>query len=158
MPQIIPNLWFDTQGEEAAEFYCSVFPNSKITNVSYYPEGGPGPVGTVMTVDFVLDGQPYTVINGGPQFTFSEAVSFSVDCADQDEVDYYWATLSEGGAEGPCGWLKDRYGLSWQVAPQRLIELLNDSDKGRAQRAMQAMLGMKKIDIAAMEAAAADQS
>ena len=158
MPQIIPNLWFDTQGEEAAEFYCSVFPNSKITNVSYYPEGGPGPVGTVMTVDFVLDGQPYTIINGGPQFTFNEAVSFCVDCADQDEVDYYWATLSEGGVEGPCGWLKDRYGLSWQVAPQRLNELLNDSDTGRAQRAMQAMLGMKKIDIAAIEAAAADQS
>ena len=157
MPQIIPNLWFDTQGEEAAEFYCSIFPNSKITNVTDYPEGGPGPVGSVMTVDFVLDGQPYTIINGGPQFTFNEAVSFCVDCADQDEVDYYWATLSEGGEEGPCGWLKDRYGLSWQVAPQRLNELLNDSDKGRAQRAMQAMLGMKKIDVAAIEAAAADQ-
>ncbi len=154
MPNIIPNLWFDTEGEQAAEFYCSIFPNSKITDVTYYPEGGPGPVGTVMTVDFVLDGHEYTIINGGPQFTFDEAVSFLVDCADQEEVDYYWTKLSDGGEQGPCGWLKDRYGLSWQVCPQALNELVRDPDKGRASRAMQAMLGMSKIDVAAIRAAA----
>ena len=156
MPRITPNLWFDTQGEEAAEFYVSVFPNSKVTKVLYYGEAGPRPAGTVLTVDFVLDGQEYTAINGGPDFTFDEAVSFLVDCADQEEVDYYWAKLCEGGEEGPCGWLKDRYGLSWQVCPTVLVELLDDPDTGRAQRAMQAMLGMKKIDIAALEAAAND--
>ena len=113
MPRITPNLWFDTQGEEAAEFYCSVFPNSKITNVTHYGEAGPRPAGTVLTVDFVLDGQQYTAINGGPEFTFDEAISLLINCADQDEVDYYWSKLSEGGEEGPCGWLKDKYGLSW---------------------------------------------
>ncbi len=154
MPRITPNLWFDTEGEEAAEFYVSVFPNSEIRNVFYYGEAGPRPAGTVLTVDFVLDGQEYTAINGGPQFTFDEAISLLINCADQDEVDYYWTKLSEGGEEGPCGWLKDRYGLSWQVFPAALGELLSDPDEGRAQRAMKAMLGMKKIDVAAIRAAA----
>ncbi|MGI9119718.1 MAG: VOC family protein [Acidimicrobiales bacterium] len=157
MPRITPNLWFDTQGQEAAEFYVSVFPNSQITNVTYYGEAGPRPAGTVLTVDFVLDGQELTAINGGPEFTFDEAISLLINCADQEEVDYYWAKLSEGGEEGQCGWLKDRYGLSWQVCPVGLVEALNDPDQGRAQRAMQAMLSMRKIDVAAL-AAAADQA
>jgi predicted 3-demethylubiquinone-9 3-methyltransferase (glyoxalase superfamily) len=154
MPRIIPNLWFDTEGKEAAELYVSVFPNSKIKNVTYYGEAGPRPAGTVLTVDFVLDGQPFTALNGGPQFTFDEAVSFMIECADQDEVDYYWDRLLEGGEEGQCGWLKDKYGLSWQVVPAVLEKLLTDPDKGRADRAMKAMLGMKKIDVAALHAAA----
>ena len=154
MPRITPNLWFDTQGEEAAEYYVSIFPNSKITNVTYYGEAGPRPAGTVLTVDFVLDGQEYTAINGGPQFTFDEAISLLINCADQDEVDYYWSKLSEGGEEGPCGWWKDKYGLSWQVVPVGMTEMLNDPDEARGQRAMKAMLGMKKIDLAATHAAA----
>jgi predicted 3-demethylubiquinone-9 3-methyltransferase (glyoxalase superfamily) len=154
MPRITPNLWFDTQGQQAAELYVSVFPNSRITNVSYYGEAGPREAGTVMTVDFELDGQPFTAINGGPEFTFDEAISLLINCADQDEVDHYWTKLAVGGEEGPCGWLKDRYGLSWQVIPAALGELLGDPDPGRAQRAMQAMLGMKKIDVAALHAAA----
>jgi predicted 3-demethylubiquinone-9 3-methyltransferase (glyoxalase superfamily) len=154
MPRITPNLWFDTEGLEAAEFYVSVFPNSEIKNVSYYGEAGPRPAGTVLTVDFVLDGQQYTAINGGPEFTFDEAISLLINCADQDEVDYYWTKLAEGGEEGQCGWLKDRFGLSWQVIPAALEELLSDPDEGRAQRAMKAMLGMKKIDAAAIHAAA----
>jgi predicted 3-demethylubiquinone-9 3-methyltransferase (glyoxalase superfamily) len=154
MPRITPNLWFDTKSKEAAEFYVSVFPNSKITNVTYYGEAGPREAGTVLTVDFVLDGQEFTAIDGGPEFTFDEAISFLINCADQEEVDYYWAKLSEGGEEGPCGWLKDRYGLSWQVIPVGMEELLKDPDEDRSQRAMQAMLGMKKIDVAALYAAA----
>jgi predicted 3-demethylubiquinone-9 3-methyltransferase (glyoxalase superfamily) len=154
MPRITPNLWFDTQGLEAAEFYVSVFPNSKITNVIYYGEAGPGPAGTVLTVDFVLDGQEYTAINGGPEFTFDEAISLLINCADQDEVDYYWDKLTDGGEEVQCGWLTDRYGLSWQVCPVGMLELLNDPDQGRSQRAMKAMLGMKKLDLAALQAAA----
>ena len=154
MPRITPNLWFDTESVEAAEFYVSVFPNSRIKNVLYYGEAGPRPAGMVLTVDFVLDGQDYTAINGGPDFTFNEAISLLVNCADQDEVDYYWTALSEGGEEGPCGWLKDRYGLSWQVCPAGMTELLNDPDQARGQRAMKAMLGMRKIDIAAIRAAA----
>jgi predicted 3-demethylubiquinone-9 3-methyltransferase (glyoxalase superfamily) len=154
MPRITPNLWFDSNGQEAAEFYVSVFPNSKITNVTRYTEAGPGPAGTVVTVDFELDGQPYTVINGGPEFTFNEAISLLINCADQEEVDYYWSKLSEGGSEGPCGWLKDRYGVSWQVCPTELIELINDPDQGRSARAMSAMFQMKKLDIAALRAAA----
>jgi predicted 3-demethylubiquinone-9 3-methyltransferase (glyoxalase superfamily) len=127
MPRITPNLWFDTEGLEAAEFYVSVFPNSKITDVTYYGEAGPGPAGTVLTVDFVLDGQEYTAINGGPQFTFDEAISLLVHCADQDEVDYYWNALTaDGGEESQCGWLKDKFGLSWQIVPARLMELLQD--------------------------------
>jgi predicted 3-demethylubiquinone-9 3-methyltransferase (glyoxalase superfamily) len=154
MPRITPNLWFDTQGEAAAEFYVSVFPNSKITSISHYNEAGPRPAGTVLTVDFVLDGQPFTAINGGPQFTFDEAISLLIDCADQDEVDYYWNSLSDGGEQGQCGWLKDRFGLSWQVVPGGMEEMLGDPDPGRARRAMQAMLGMTKIDVAALRAAA----
>lgn len=154
MPTITPNLWFDTDGKEAAEFYVSVFPNSEITNVTYYGEAGPRPAGTVLTVDFVLDGQEYTALNGGPQFTFDEAISLLIDCADQDEVDDYWAKLSEGGEEVQCGWLKDRYGVSWQVIPVGMGELLTDPDPERAQRAMAAMLGMTKIDLAALHAAA----
>jgi predicted 3-demethylubiquinone-9 3-methyltransferase (glyoxalase superfamily) len=154
MPRITPNLWFDTEGQEAAEFYVSVFPNSEIRHVLFYGEAGPRPAGTVLTVDFVLDGQEYTAINGGPDFTFNEAISLQIECADQDEVDHYWTRLSEGGEEGPCGWLKDRYGVSWQVTPAALVELLKDPDAGRAQRAMNAMLGMRKIDVAALHAAA----
>jgi predicted 3-demethylubiquinone-9 3-methyltransferase (glyoxalase superfamily) len=154
MPRITPNLWFDTEGEDAARFYVSVFPNSEITHVSHYGEAGPRDPGTVLTVDFVLDGQQYTAINGGPEFKFDEAISLLINCADQDEVDYYWTNLSAGGEEGPCGWLKDRYGLSWQVIPAAMGELLGDPDVGRAQRAMKAMLSMKRIDLAAMRAAA----
>jgi predicted 3-demethylubiquinone-9 3-methyltransferase (glyoxalase superfamily) len=154
MPRITPNLWFDTESEKAAEFYVSVFPNSQIRNVSYYGEAGPREAGLVLTVDFVLDGQDFTAINGGPEFKFDEAISFLINCADQDEVDYYWTNLSEGGEEGPCGWLKDRYGVSWQVVPVDMERLLADPDEGRAQRAMKAMLGMNKIDVAALHAAA----
>jgi predicted 3-demethylubiquinone-9 3-methyltransferase (glyoxalase superfamily) len=154
MPKITPNLWFDTESEEAAAFYVSVFPNSKITDVTYYGEAGPRPAGTVLTVEYVLDGQEFTAINGGPEFTFDEAISLLITCADQDEIDYYWSKLSDGGQEGQCGWLKDRYGLSWQVAPAGMAEVLNDPDEARGQRAMKAMLGMKKIDMAALQAAA----
>ena len=155
MPRITPNLWFDTESKEAAEFYISVFPNSEIKQISYYGEAGPRPAGTVLLVDFVLDGQEFTAIDGGPQFPFTEAISLLINCADQDEIDYYWAKLSEGGEEGPCGWLKDRYGVSWQVVPSEAVaELMTDPDTGRAQRAMQAMFGMKKLDVAALYAAA----
>jgi predicted 3-demethylubiquinone-9 3-methyltransferase (glyoxalase superfamily) len=154
MPRITPNLWFDTEALEAAEYYISIFPNSKVTNVSHYTDAGPRPAGTVLTVDFELDGQEYTGINGGPEFIFDEAVSLLINCADQAEVDYYWNKLSEGGQEGQCGWLKDRYGLSWQVVPPGLAELFNDPDKSKADRAMRAMLGMKKLDLAALQAAA----
>ena len=155
MPRITPNLWFDTESKEAAEFYVSIFPNSEITKVTYYGEAGPRPAGTVLLVDFVLDGQEYTAIDGGPQFTLNESISLLINCADQDEVDYYWAKLSEGGEEGQCGWLKDRYGVSWQVVPTAaMAEMLDDPDKERGQRAMQAMFGMKKLDVAALYAAA----
>ena len=155
MPDITPNLWFDTEGKEAAEFYVSVFPNSKVTNVTYYGEAGPREAGTVLTVDFVLDGQAFTAINGGPQFTFDEAISFLINCSDQKEIDYYWDRLREGGGqEGQCGWVKDKFGLSWQVVPIGMDQLLNDPHDGPGQRAMKAMLGMKKIDIAGLEAAA----
>jgi predicted 3-demethylubiquinone-9 3-methyltransferase (glyoxalase superfamily) len=154
MPRITPNLWFDTQSLEAAEFYVSVFPNSKVTNVTHYNAAGPRPAGMVLTVDFLLDGQEYTAINGGPEFTFTEAISLLVNCADQAEVDYYWDKLSEGGEEGPCGWLKDRYGVSWQVTPPGMVEILNDPDTSRGERAMKAMFGMKKLDLAALRAAA----
>src|SRR5437016_6287821 len=124
MPRITPNLWFDTEGLEAAEFYCSVFPNSKVENVSHYTDVGPRPAGMVLTVDFTLDGQNVTAINGGPDFPFTEAVSLLITCKDQDEVDYYWEKLSEGGEEGPCGWLKDKYGLSWQVVPEDIEKMI----------------------------------
>jgi predicted 3-demethylubiquinone-9 3-methyltransferase (glyoxalase superfamily) len=154
MPKIVPNLWFDTEAEEAAEFYISVFKTGRIVNVSRYTEAGPRPAGTVMTVEFELDGQRFVGINGGPEFSFSEAVSFQIDCADQDEVDYYWEKLTEGGEEGPCGWLKDRYGLSWQVVPAGMDEIFSDPDPERARRAMEAMFGMRKLDAAALRAAA----
>ena len=158
MPKITPNLWFDTQGQQAADFYVSVFPNSRIVEVVPYGPGGPGPEGSTMLVLFELDGQRFTAINGGPEFTFDEAVSFEIECADQAEVDYYWAALSEGGQEGPCGWLKDRFGLSWQVVPTVLGELVGDPDPERSRRAMTAMLGMKKLDIAELRRAAERES
>ena len=144
MPKQTPCLWFDGQGEEAAQFYCSVFPNSRITDVARYGKAGPGREGDVMVVAFELDGQPYVALNGGPQFTFDEAISFQIDCASQEEVDHYWYALSKDGEEGPCGWLKDRYGLSWQVVPRRMIELLADPDPDRSARAMAAMLQMRR--------------
>ncbi len=158
MPRMNPCLWFDTQGEEAAAFYTSVFPNSRIVNVARYGEAGPGPAGTVMIVEFELDGQRFTALNGGPQFTFDEAISFQVSCETQDEVDMYWSTLSEGGEEGRCGWLKDKFGLSWQIVPTAATRLLGDPDSEKAQRVMAAILGMKKIDIDALERAAAEAS
>src|SRR4051812_3395819 len=154
MSRIAPCLWFDTQGEEAATFYTSVFPNSSITKVSHYGEAGPREAGMVLTVEFELDGKPFTALNGGPDFTFNESISFQIACADQDEVDYYWNALSDGGKPGPCGWLQDRYGLSWQVVPTLLEELLSDPDRERSQRAMKAMLTMGKLDVAALRAAA----
>jgi len=153
--KITPNLWFDGNAEDAAEFYVSVFKgDSKVVGKTHYPENSPGETGTVMTVDFVLDGQRFTGINGGPQFTFDEAISFAITCADQDEVDTYWEQLSAGGTEGPCGWVKDKFGLSWQVVPEGMEELFADPDRAKADRAMQAMLQMGKLDIAALEAAA----
>ena len=152
--KIIPSLWFDTEAEEAASFYCSVFKNSRILDTTRYPEGSPGPAGEVMTVDFELDGERFVGINGGPQFPFTEAVSFQITCEDQAEVDYFWERLTDGGQEVQCGWLKDRYGLSWQVVPRGMDEVFADADPARAQRAMQAMLGMVKLDIAALRAAA----
>jgi predicted 3-demethylubiquinone-9 3-methyltransferase (glyoxalase superfamily) len=154
MNEITPFLWFDTEGEEAATLYTSIFPNSRIVDVARYGEAGPRDAGTVMVVRFELDGQEFVALNGGPQFTFDEAISFQIDCAAQDEVDRYSEALTDGGEQGPCGWVKDRFGLSWQVVPARLIELLADPDEARAQRAMAAMLEMRKIDIAAVEAAA----
>jgi predicted 3-demethylubiquinone-9 3-methyltransferase (glyoxalase superfamily) len=155
MKSLTPCLWFDTEGEAAAEFYTSVFPNSKIGGISRYGPAGPRPEGMAMTVSFELDGNPFVALNGGPNYTFSEAVSFTVSCASQDEVDHYWNALSDGGEEGPCGWLKDKFGLSWQIVPARLPELLGDPDPERAQRAMADMLTMKKIEISELEAAAA---
>ena len=154
MSEITPCLWFDTEGEEAAKLYTSVFPNSKILDVSYYGSAGPRPEGTVMTVSFELGGQKFLALNGGPQFTFSEAISFQVSCQNQEEVDAFWSKLSEGGEEGPCGWLKDKFGLSWQIVPTVLPELLGDPDHEKAQRVMEAMLQMKKIEIDELERAA----
>ena len=156
MPQKIrTNLWFDTEAVEAAEFYCSVFGDgSRVVNVMHYNQAGPREAGTVMAVEFELAGQRFVGINGGPQFTFSEAISLEIACKDQDEVDYYWEKLTDGGQEGPCGWLKDRYGLSWQVVPEGAEELFADPDPSRAERAMRAMFGMKKLDVAALRAAA----
>ncbi len=154
--KLTPCLWFDTEGEEAATFYTSVFPNSKIVDVARYGSAGPRPEGTVMTVSFELDGQAFLALNGGPEFTFSEAISFQVSCETQDEVDRYWDMLSEGGEQGPCGWLKDRFGLSWQIVPTALSRLLTESDPETSQRVMTAMLEMKKIVIAELEQAAAE--
>jgi predicted 3-demethylubiquinone-9 3-methyltransferase (glyoxalase superfamily) len=155
MQKITPCLWFDTEGEEAARFYTSVFPNSKIVEIARYGSAGPRTEGTVMTVSFELNGQEFVALNGGPDFTFNEAISFQVNCESQEEVDGYWGTLSEGGEEGPCGWLKDKFGVSWQIVPVVLSELLADSDREKSQRVMAAMLKMKKIEIDALERAAA---
>jgi predicted 3-demethylubiquinone-9 3-methyltransferase (glyoxalase superfamily) len=153
MPRIHPFLWFDSHAEEAMDFYVSIFPNSKAGAVARYPEGAPGKAGGVMTASFELDGQRFTALNGGHNFTFSEAISFVVDCADQAEVDYYWDALLAGGAPSQCGWLKDRFGVSWQIVPAELPAILGDPDPIKAARATQAMLQMTKLDIAALKAA-----
>ena len=155
MNGITPNLWFDTEAEEVAEFYCSIFPNSKITSVTHYTEGSPREAGMVMTVSWVLDGQDFTAINGGPNFPHTEAVSFHINCDDQAEVDYFWEKLTaDGGEEVQCGWLKDRFGVSWQVVPAGFEDVWSSGDPARAERAMKAMMGMKKLDLAALQAAA----
>jgi len=153
MPKIHPFLWFDTEAEAAAEFYVSLFPNSKIDSVQRYGPAGPGPEGSAMTVDFELDGQRVTALNGGPVFKFSEAVSFVIDCQDQAEVDRYWDALLAGGTPSQCGWLKDRFGFSWQVVPKQLFETIGGPDEAGRNRAMQAMLQMTKLDVAKLEAA-----
>jgi predicted 3-demethylubiquinone-9 3-methyltransferase (glyoxalase superfamily) len=153
MPRITPNLWFDDDGLEAAEFYVSVFPNSEITTVTHYPDDAPRP-GGVLTVNFVLDGQEYTAINGGPQFTFDEAFSLLINCKDQAELDHYWDALTaDGGEESQCGWLKDKFGLSWQVVPEGWEQVLTSDDHEAVKRTMNLMYGMKKLDIAALQAA-----
>jgi len=151
---ITPCLWFDTQGEEAATFYTRIFPNSRITEITHYNDAGRRPAGMVMTVAFELDGQPFIALNGGTQFSFSEAVSFQVPCDSQEEVDRYWDELGDGGEHGPCGWVKDRFGVSWQVFPRRLIELLRESDPETGERVTEAMLKMGKMDLETLEQAA----
>jgi predicted 3-demethylubiquinone-9 3-methyltransferase (glyoxalase superfamily) len=155
MQKITPCLWFDTEGEDAAKFYTSIFPSSKIVEVARYGSAGPRAEGTVMTVAFELDGQPFIALNGGPDFRFNEAISLTVDCENQSEVDRYWDALTDGGEPGPCGWLKDRFGVSWQVVPKILNELIADPDREKSQRVMAAMLEMGKIEIAELEQAAA---
>ena len=152
--RITPCLWFDTEAEDAANFYTAIFENSRVTNVARYGSAGPRPEGMVMTAHFELDGQLFMALNGGPEFTFNEAVSFQVSCASQEEVDHFWSRLTDGGKEGPCGWLKDRFGVSWQIVPAAMERLFGDPDPDRSQRAMKAMLGMKKLDIAELERAA----
>jgi predicted 3-demethylubiquinone-9 3-methyltransferase (glyoxalase superfamily) len=154
MLKITPFLWFDDQAEEAAAFYVSVFPNSKITGVSRYTDAGPGPAGSAMTVQIELDGLPMTLLNGGPVFRPTEAFSLSVSCEDQAEVDRYWAALTEGGEESQCGWLKDRYGFSWQIVPRALTEVIGQPDRAKAKRAMEAMFQMKRLDIVKLREAA----
>ena len=153
MKKITPFLWFDSNAEEAMNFYISIFKNSKALSVARYGDAGPGPKGTVMVASFELNGQKFTALNGGPRFKFTEAISFVIDCQSQEEVDHYWNSLSEGGEESMCGWLKDKYGLSWQVVPDKLIELMLDKDPKKAGNVMQAMLKMKKIDIGLLQAA-----
>lgn len=155
MPKITPCLWFDTQAEDAARLYTSIFPNSRILGISHYGKAGPRPEGMVLTVEIELDGQRFAALNGGPEFTFDEAISFQIYCDTQEEVDEYWNRLSEGGEQGPCGWVKDRFGVSWQIVPTRLIELMNDPDPEKSDRVVRAMLEMKKLDIAALDEAAA---
>ena len=152
--RIVTNLWFDGNAEEAAEYYCSIFENSRILSKALYPESAPGPTGSVMTVEWELDGHRFVGINGGPQFTFSEAISLQINCDDQAEIDYYWDRLGDGGEEGPCGWLKDRFGLWWQVTPTGMDEVFSDSDPEKANRAMEVMLEMKKLDVEALRRAA----
>jgi len=156
MQKITPCLWFDTEGEEAAELYTSILPSSRIVEVTRYGSAGPRDEGTVMTVLFELVGQRFLALNGGPDFKPNEAISFQIDCESQEEVDSYWSRLSEGGEQGPCGWLKDRYGISWQIVPKVLGQLLGDPDREKAQRVMAAMLKMGKIEIAELERAAAE--
>jgi predicted 3-demethylubiquinone-9 3-methyltransferase (glyoxalase superfamily) len=151
--KITPFLWFDGKAEEAATFYVSIFANSRIARVTRYGNTGPGPAGSVMTVVFELEGQEFIALNGGPQFKFTEAVSFSVSCQSQEEVDRFWEKLAAGGEPGPCGWLKDKYGLSWQIVPEVLLEMLQDRDPEKSARVMQAMLKMKKLDIRALQRA-----
>jgi predicted 3-demethylubiquinone-9 3-methyltransferase (glyoxalase superfamily) len=151
--KIIPNLWFDTEAEEAASFYTSIFKDSEVVNVMHYGEAGPRPAGMVMTVTFRLQGQEFTALNGGPDFKFNESISFLVNCESQEEVDEFWEKLSEGGEEGPCGWLKDKFGVSWQIVPTVLDEMLQDEDAERANRVTKAMLQMKKIDIPGLQEA-----
>ncbi|OIO57617.1 MAG: hypothetical protein COX57_08840 [Alphaproteobacteria bacterium CG_4_10_14_0_2_um_filter_63_37] len=153
MSKITPFLWFDTQAEEAATFYTSVFKNSAINHVSRYGDNAPMPTGTAMTVAFQIDGQPFVALNGGPQYRFSPAISFVVDCADQAEIDHLWNTLAQGGQTQACGWLQDRYGVSWQIVPAALGRLLSGDDPERSSRVMQALWSMVKIDIAALERA-----
>jgi predicted 3-demethylubiquinone-9 3-methyltransferase (glyoxalase superfamily) len=157
MQKISPFLWFDSNAEEAANFYLSIFKDSKILKIARYGEAGPGPAGSVMVVNFQIEGQDFIALNGGPLFKFTEAISFVINCQTQEEVDHYWNKLTAGGQESQCGWLKDKYGLSWQVTPKILGELLADKDQKKAQRVMQAMLQMKKIDIAALQRAAAQE-
>lgn len=147
LQKIIPNLWFDDQAEEAVDFYMSIFKEAEVKNVSRYTENGMGEQGKVMTIAFVLNGQEFLALNGGPHFTFTPAISMSISCESQEEVDYYWDQLSEGGKPGQCGWLEDKYGLSWQVVPTALGRLMQDSDPVKVQRVTKAMLGMKKLDI-----------
>lgn len=153
MHRITPFLWFDNQAEEAMNFYVGIFKNSKVQSVNRYPKGGPMPAGSVMTASFSLDGQPFIALNAGPVYKFTEAISFVVDCETQDEVDYYWQRLAEGGEEGRCAWLKDKFGLSWQIVPKQLGQLLSDPDPAKSGRVMQAMMQMQKIDIAALQRA-----
>jgi predicted 3-demethylubiquinone-9 3-methyltransferase (glyoxalase superfamily) len=150
-------LWFDTQGEEAAHFYLGIFKDSKLGRIGRYADAGPKPAGSVMVVEFELNGQKFVALNGGPEFTFNESISFQVPCADQAEVDYYWSRLSEGGQEVACGWLKDKYGVSWQVVPTAVIDLITDPDPEKAARASKAMLSMTKLDIAAIQQAYAGE-
>jgi predicted 3-demethylubiquinone-9 3-methyltransferase (glyoxalase superfamily) len=154
MPKITPSFLFANESLAAAEFYVSIFPNSNVTNVSYYNEAGPMPAGTVLVVEFQLDGQDYTAINSGAAFEFNESISFQINCETQDDVDYYWHRLGEGGEESQCGWLSDRFGVHWQIVPIEMIRLLSDPDPDRAQRAMAAMLQMRKLDLATLQAAA----
>ena len=155
--RIMPCLWFDTEAEEAAKFYCSIFKNSRIGHIARYVDEGQDihgkPAGSVMVVEFELEGQKFAALNGGPQFKFDEAISFQIHCKDQDEVDYFWDTLTDGGEEGPCGWLKDKFGLSWQVVPTTLIDMVSDRDPAKVQRVTKAFLQMKKFDISALQRA-----
>ncbi|HUC37456.1 MAG TPA: VOC family protein [Acidimicrobiales bacterium] len=155
MPKITPFLWFDDQAEEAVDFYVSVFPNSRVLQVTRYSEGGPGPAGSVMTIHFELDGNEFVALNGGPvHYGFDESVSFVIDCATEKEVDHFWQALTDGREEIACGWLKDRFGMRWQVVPSELPQVIGDPDPDRAKRAVQAMMSMKKLDIRAMKEAA----
>ena len=154
LTKITPCLWFDTEAEEAATLYTGVFGNSRILGVTRYGSAGPRPAGMVMTVNFELEGQQFVALNGGPEFTFNEAVSFQVNCESQDEIDHFWTKLADGGEEGPCGWLKDRFGVSWQIFPTALMdEALRDPDPEKGQRAMAAMLSMGKIDVGELQRA-----